>query len=153
MVTVVADASVIVKWFVEEDHSETSLRMRDDYVAQRTTIIVPAVAQFEVLNALRYSGGFGTDDLLEVARTLDGYQFMEVMLHGDYSGKAVKIAMDLGITVYDASYLALGEVRGIDVFTADEELLKKARKKLAFVRHVKDYTFPKTDGEENSTSP
>ena len=152
MATVVADASVIVKWFVEEDHLETSLRMRDDYVAQRITIVVPAVAQFEVLNALRYSGGFGTDDLLEVARTLDGYQLMEVVPHGDYSEEAVRIAVDLGITMYDASYLALGKVRAIDVFTADEELLKKVRRKLAFVRHVKDYTGPQASGEENSAS-
>jgi len=150
MLTVVADASVIVKWFVEEEHTKTSLQMRDDYVAQRTAIIVPAVAGFEVLNALRYSGGFGTDDLLEVARTLDGYQLMEVALHGDHSEEAIKIAVDLGITVYDASYLALGKVRGIDVFTADEELLKRARKKLAFVRHVKDYG--REAGDERSTA-
>ena len=29
---VVADASVVVKWFVEEEHSEAALRLRDDYV-------------------------------------------------------------------------------------------------------------------------
>jgi len=152
MSTVVADASVIVKWFVEEEHSGPSVRMRDDHASQRIMIVVPAVAPFEVLNALRYSGGFGTDDLIEISRTLDGYQFVEAPLKGDYAEEVARLAMDLGVTVYDASYLALGKVRGIDVYTADEQLLKKVRKKLAFVRHVKDYAGPEAEKEQDGGS-
>lgn len=150
MSTVVVDASVIVKWFVEEDDSVASVRMRDDHASQRIMIAVPAVAPFEVLNALRYSGGFGTDDLVEVSRTLDGYQFIEVALNGDYAEQVARLAMDMGITVYDASYLTLGKVRGIDVYTADEELLKKTRKKFDFVRHVRDYVGTEAEDERGT---
>lgn len=56
----------------------------------------------------------------------------------------------MGITVYDASYIALGKVGGVDVHTADEELLKKIRKKLPFVRLVKDYTGQEAEDEQGT---
>ncbi len=69
----VADASVIVKWFVEEEYSRHSVRLRDDYTALRVRLVVPSLARYEVLNTLRYSGGFGTEDLLRVSTALEGY--------------------------------------------------------------------------------
>jgi predicted nucleic acid-binding protein len=135
---IVTDASVIVKWFVEEEHSERALRLRDDHVEQRVRVVVPSLTVYEVLNAIRYSGSFGAEDLVEVSRALDGYQFTEVSMSGRCSEEAVRIALDYGITVYDAAYLAIGKLRGLEVYTADEDLLLKA-KKLGFARHVKEY--------------
>jgi predicted nucleic acid-binding protein len=66
-------------------------------------------------------------------------------MSGRCAEEAVRIALDYGITVYDASYLSIGKVRGLEVYTADEELLRKV-KKLGFVRHVKEY--PKAMGRE-----
>ena len=138
MSAIVADASVIVKWFVEEEHSEKALRLRDDHVEQRIRVVVPSLAGYEVLNALRYSGSFGADELVEVSKTLDGYQFLEVEMSGSFAEEAVTMALDYGITVYDAAYLSIGKLRGLEVYTADEELLRKV-KKLGFARHLKDY--------------
>jgi len=42
------------------------------------------------------------------------------------------------VTVYDASYVAVGKVRGIDVFTADERLLERIKED-AFIKHIRDY--------------
>ena len=138
MSAIVADASVIVKWFVEEEYSERALRLRDDHVEQRVRVVVPSVAAYEVLNALRYSGSFGTEELVEVSTALDGYQFIEVGLSGRCAEEAVRIALDYGVTVYDAAYLSIGKLRGLEVYTADEELLRKV-KKLGFARHLKEY--------------
>jgi predicted nucleic acid-binding protein len=136
---IVADVSVIVKWFVEEEHSESALRLRNGHVEQRVRIVVPSVLSYEVLNALRYSGSFGAEELVEVSRTLDRYQFVEVGMSGPFSGEAVKIAMDYGVTVYDAAYLSIGKLKGLEVYTADEDLLRKVKKKLGFARHVREY--------------
>ncbi len=135
----VADASVIVKWFVKERFSEQSLRLRDSHVGQDTRIVVPTLARYEVLNALRFSGGFGTQELLRISRDLEGYQFLEIPLEERYAKATVSIATDYGITIYDSSYLAVGQVRNLPVFTADEKLLAKVDK-LNFVRHVREYT-------------
>ncbi|MDA4134234.1 MAG: type II toxin-antitoxin system VapC family toxin [Thaumarchaeota archaeon] len=141
MSAIVADASVIVKWFVEEEFSTQALRLRDDQVEQRVRVVVPALAGYEVLNALRYSGSFGAEELVEVSRALDGYQFLEVGMSGRCAEEAVRMALEYGITVYDAACLSIGKVRGLDVYTADEELLRKV-KKLGFARHVREYSGP-----------
>jgi len=73
-----------------------------------------------------------------VSRALDGYQFVEVGMSGLFSGEAVRIAMDYGVTVYDAAYLSIGKLKGLEVYTADEDLLRKV-KKLGFARHVREY--------------
>lgn len=54
---VVADAPVMAKRLAEEDHPKTSVWMRGDYISQRIVTAVPAVAPFEVLDALRRSRG------------------------------------------------------------------------------------------------
>ena len=54
---------------------------------------------YEVLNALRYSGSFGAEEMIEVSRALEGYRFFEVGMSGRCSGEAVKVAMDYGVTV------------------------------------------------------
>ena len=66
---------------------------------------------------------------------------MELSLSGSYSQEALKIATAVGISVYDASYISIGKLRGLDVYTTDEELLRKVGK-FEFVKHVKDYTGP-----------
>jgi predicted nucleic acid-binding protein len=115
---IVADASVIVRWFVEEEHSEPALRLRDDQVEQRVRIVIPSLAGYEVLNALRYSGSFGAEELVEASRALDGYQFMEVGMGGRYAEVAVRISLDYGVTVYDAAYLSIAKLKGLEVYTA-----------------------------------
>jgi predicted nucleic acid-binding protein len=143
----IADASVIVKWFVEEEHSEQALRLRDDQVEQKIRIVVPSLAGYEVLNALRYSGSFGAEELVEVSRALDGYQFLEVSMSGRGAEEAVRIALDYGVTIYDAAYLSIGKLRRLEVYTADEELLRKV-KKLGVARHVKEYSRATLDKQD-----
>ncbi len=133
------DASVIVKWFVEEDHSKIALRLRDDYVSLKLKVIVPQIAVYEVLNALKYSHGFGTKDLIEVADTLRGYQLIEDPLEPTLAKETIKLAMDGGVTIYDAVYVAIGEVRKLVVYTADEVLLRKLSIN-PFLRHIKEYS-------------
>ena len=51
---VVVDASIIVKWFVEEEGSDKSLKLRDRYIEGEIRIIAPELMIFETLNALYY---------------------------------------------------------------------------------------------------
>ncbi|MCI0489216.1 MAG: type II toxin-antitoxin system VapC family toxin, partial [Blastocatellia bacterium] len=47
-------------------------------------------------------------------------------------------------TVYDATYLALAELRGCQFWTADRRLFAQVKDKLAFVRCLDDFTTPDT---------
>jgi len=135
---VVVDASVITKWFVDETHSEQARKLRDDYIDLNVRLVVPRSARYEVLNALKYSGAFGTKELIDVAMILEDYQFIEVPLDGRYAEETIRISVEHGVTVYDASYAAVGKVRGIDVFTADERFLERINED-AFIKHIRDY--------------
>jgi predicted nucleic acid-binding protein len=135
---VVADASVLVKWFVSEPFSNESLRLRNQHVSLQRRIVVPSLARYEVLNALKYADGFGTQELVRIAKDLEDFQFVEVPLNGNYGELTVQIASDYGITIYDSSYISLGKLENLSVFTADEKLLEKleGEKDFNFVRHI-----------------
>ena len=135
---IVVDASVVVKWFVEERYSGEALTIRDSFIEGLIDIAVPSILYFEVLNALKYSGAFGEDELKKIARILEDYQFTAYGLEGAYAEKTVEVAMRKGITIYDASYVALALIEDADLYTADEKLLMKTRD-LEIVKHLKDF--------------
>ena len=73
-----------------------------------------------------------------IARILEDYQFTTYELKGAYAEKTVEVAMRKGITIYDASYMALALIEEADLYTADEKLLMKTRG-LEMVKHLKDF--------------
>ncbi len=135
---VVADASVIVKWFVEEEHSREARLLRDAYAEGVLDIAVPTLLPYEVLNALKYSGGFGEEELKEVAKTLDEFQLTYYELTGRLAELAVEIAMRKGVTVYDASYVALAKLLNTVIYTADTKLIQKIRDP-GLVKHIAEF--------------
>lgn len=135
---VVADASVIVKWFVNESFTEQSLQLKKDHLGFETKIVVPTLAKYEVLNALKYSGELGSDELARISKDLDDIQFLEVPFADQISEATANISIKYGLTIYDSSYIAIGQEKSIPVFTADEKVLDKTRN-LKFVHHIKEY--------------
>jgi len=137
---IAVDASVVVKWFVEEKYSKEALIIRDSFTEGLVDIVAPSLLCFEVLNALKYSGAFGEDELNEVAHILEDYQFTVYELRGAYAEKAVEIAMRKGITIYDASYVALALIKKTELYTADEELLTKTQD-LGITKHLRNFNL------------
>ncbi len=133
----VVDASVVVKWFVEEEHSKEARLLRDAYASGTLDLIAPSILPYEVLNALKYSGAFGEEELKEVVGTLDDFQLTFYTLSGDLAKRVVELAMRKGITIYDASYVALAESLDALLYTADERLLRKV--KSDSVMHIRDF--------------
>ena len=118
---VVPDASIIVKWFVEEEYYAQANLLRKDYLNQLIDIIVPNIVYYEVMNALRYSGIYGEDELNQIGEALEAYQFLDIPLKGEYLRETVKRALKHGVTIYDASYLAIAYVEKATLYTADEK--------------------------------
>jgi len=50
----ILDASVILKWFIEEKDTDKALKIRDDYVAGKIDIEIPDLLIYELANVLRY---------------------------------------------------------------------------------------------------
>jgi len=136
---VVVDACVIVKWFVDEEHSKVARLLRDSYVNGLVEIAVPALMPYEVLNALKRSGAYGKDELKEIAEVLEDYQFETYELSGDLAKSTIEIAMGKRLTIYDASYVALAGKLETVLYTADDEIIRKIRDE-NLVRHIRHYS-------------
>jgi predicted nucleic acid-binding protein len=121
---VVVDASIVVKWFVEEENSDKAIRIRDKYVEGEVRLIAPEIIKFEVLNALYYKKLFSEDEMEEISEALDSYLFDLYPLKGEYAKKTVETAFRNNITIYDASYISLAIMKNAYFYTADEKLIK-----------------------------
>ncbi len=137
----VLDASVVVKWFVDEEFTSQALAIRDAYRQRSVDVIEPALLSFEVLNALRYKPDFGTEDIRSVAKSLTGFQFHIFLLDGVVAEKTAEIAFQFGLTIYDASYFALAVQQSCTFVTAEKKLMTKLKDQPG-IRHLKDYSLP-----------
>jgi len=137
---VVVDASIVVKWFVEEEGSDKALRLRDKYIDGEISIIAPELIIFEVLNALYYKRLFSESEMKEISEALEAYSFTLYSLKGEYAEKTIETAVENGITIYDASYVALAMIKDTYMYTADEKLIEKLKEE--YLKHVKSIKTP-----------
>ncbi len=134
----VMDASVAVKWFLDEEGSDEALQLQSDFFEGVLSLRVPSILPYEVLNALQHSRRFRGRELLEAARDIDRSGFALVPLFGEYMERTVEIAVRLRCTIYDASYLALAAIEDCVLFTADDGLVALAPREIKVV-HVREY--------------
>ena len=125
----VLDASVAAMWFVRhpEKDREKALALRGRHVDGRTRLIVPDFALLELANAIRYSPRGSEEDGAAALGVLESLHLQVEPLSWDLLRKANAIAWAYKVAVYDAAYVALAELQGFPLITADEALLKKMR--------------------------
>ncbi|MEM2906089.1 MAG: type II toxin-antitoxin system VapC family toxin, partial [Candidatus Bathyarchaeia archaeon] len=133
---IVVDASVVVKWFVQEEGSEEALVIRRKYIEGEAEIIAPELLLFETLNALRYKGLFTEPEIKRIAESLDAYAFNLHSLRGEYAAQAIQVAFENNITIYDSSYVSLAVREAGQMYTGDQELIQKLRE--PYLRVVKN---------------
>lgn len=139
MSEVVVDTSVVVKWYIPEQHHEQARALRDDYLDGAFDLVAPELVLFEAVNALRYSGHYDGERLEAAARSLPEYG-IDLVSFGD-AGAVAETANDLDITVYDAAYIALARKLDATVYTADGRLLDDLEGEYGEVAdHVRNYS-------------
>jgi len=122
---IVIDASVVVKWFIEEIDSDKARFLRDKFIDGKIELIAPSLLYFEVLNALKYSQLFDRSELDDAGESLENYGFNVITIKDEIRKHMIKIAVDHEMSIYDASYLGLSiRLRKI-YYTADEKIIKK----------------------------
>jgi len=122
---VVVDASIMVKWFLEEEFSDEAKQMRDSFVTGKMAISVPSLLLYECLNALWHSGLFSEEELALAARALSKYGFDIWEPKGKIYEQSAALSSRFDISVYDASYVALALHLKATLYTADLELIQK----------------------------
>lgn len=117
----VIDASVALKWLVEEPGSEAALALRGRDLA------APALMRIEAANVLRTLVARGAASRAEALDLLDLLQAAPVAIvdpDDELERRALELATDLGHPVYDCLYLALAERMGRILVTADGRFLR-----------------------------
>lgn len=134
---IIVDASVVYKWYAEEEWSKEARSLIEDYNHGHIDIASVSLMPFEVLNALRYTPDIGLLDLYTVTESLEKLSLDIQTLEGELSKRTMENALRYGITVYDSSYLSLGELEDAQVYTADMKLIEKARN--TCLKHISSY--------------
>lgn len=121
----ILDASVVLKWFVEEEGSDRADALLDEHVKGEARVVVPDLLIYEVANALRFSGGFAAREVREIIDALWALDLYIVAPQPDVMRSALALSYSRGISVYDSVYVALAKELGLPLVTADKKLLSR----------------------------
>lgn len=118
----VVDSSVAVKWFTREEKSKEAIELMDAHATGEGELAATELLLCEVANALRHNPGFSTEVLGEAVGQLFRLHLLIAPLDERLLRRAVEIAFDGGVTVYDALPVALAEDVKTVCITADEKI-------------------------------
>ena len=120
--TLVVDASIVCKWFVDEANSQQAR----DVLAGGDTLIAPDLLVAEVCNTLWKKVRLGEASAAqagEVAAELAGF-FDHFAAMAPLASAASDMALRLNHPVYDCFYLALAARENVPLVTADARLMQ-----------------------------
>jgi predicted nucleic acid-binding protein len=144
MTEVCVDASLAIKVVVPEAGSEKADALFTQWANEETQLIAPVFFEVETDSILRQKLTLRRELTVDQAqRAFASLQGLPIRtLHSpEQRERAWEIARDFQFpTVYDATYLALADLRLCEFWTADEKLFKQVRDKLTFVKWLGNYS-------------
>ena len=145
---VCVDASLAVKVVVTEPDSDRADTWFEEWANAGKQLIAPAFFEVETDSNLRQKVVLHRELTREQAEAaVAKLQALPIQQHSEpgQRQRAWEIATQLGFApVYDATYLALAEVRRCEFWTADERLFNQVKDGLSFVKWLGHYVPPTT---------
>ncbi len=128
----VVDASVAVKWLLDEVHTEEAFALARSWARSGVQPVAPSLLLVEVANTLHRRVVRHDLSLTAALALLDDFLSSGLVEIRDEPGlhrRAVEMASEIGAgAVYDALYLALAEAVSAQLWTADQRLYRSARR-------------------------
>jgi len=123
--SLVIDASVAVKWVLDEPATERAVALRDS----DADLIAPSLVHAEIGSALWRATLRGDVTALDAARALNVAvsHYSRIILLAALADGALDLAIKLRHPIYDCFYLALAQRERCALVTADRRLLNAAR--------------------------
>lgn len=129
----VVDASVALKWFIEEPDSSEAIALRDGHTLRQSILVAPDLLIYEVANALLHNARFSESETARSIQALYNLQIELVAPTEELTLAAIRLATRHKLTFYDALYVAVAQQVGTELITADRHLLHRVSP-LSFVR-------------------
>lgn len=128
MNSIVIDASVALKWFLkdEKDRDKAKLLLKQ-FADGKIKFIVPTLWLYEIANVFKSNVSRKLISKIAAKRYLRKIKDLDIV-SVDFDSivdTAFNLSVKLGISVYDAAYLALSKSQNLPFFSADQKLLDK----------------------------
>jgi len=122
----VLDASVALKWVLNEVDSARALVLRHDAGRATHQLLAPDLFPIEIANALTRAERKGILRSPQATILLSDILSTPPNLHPSLPllARAMELSSQTRSSVYDCLYIALAEREGCDVITADEKLIR-----------------------------
>lgn len=134
--TLVLDASAALGIVRHEPSAEGIRRLLKAVAPSGGLIVVPGSFWTEIVNVLARRYLYAMEDIVEAVATLDGLGLTTVGAGRPGLLSVIEVAVQHGLTAYDATYLALAEALDADLLTLDRDLAAAAG----------DRAMPRDDG-------
>ena len=126
---IVADANLLVVLVSGDPRGNRVLQQFTDWLDNNVEIHAPALARYEIANALTrliVGGAFSKD---KVEEAWDSISVLPIQYHHlTDARRVVKLALSLNRkSAYDAAYIALAETLGAELWTLDSPLYLNAK--------------------------
>jgi len=131
----VVDASVAVKWYVPEVHTEVALRFLDE----QYELLVPGLFFPEFGNVVwkkQRTGEISVEEARAIVGAMDKVSFI-VYPSENLLRPAFEIAVGLDRSVYDSVYLSLAVLRNCRMLTADRKFYRAIQKNGEYAANVR----------------
>ncbi len=139
---VVIDASVVLKWYLDDEElGAKAINILTHYVSGDLNIFAPSLLEYEVMNGLKIAQKRGRIDKKSHLSGIEGFFNLEITVFNasHFSNKTLDILSFFDISSYDASYLALAENEKSPFVTADKVLYNKVHRKLKYVKWLEEF--------------
>jgi predicted nucleic acid-binding protein len=138
---IVLDASVVLKWYLDDEkYGQKALYLLTKYISNELDILAPSLLEYEVINGLIIAQKRGRIKEEMIHTAVDGFINLGIRLKNLYSfyTRTLHYCKVYNRSVYDASYLAVAEEESMPLVTADEGLYNAVKKDLKWVKWLED---------------
>lgn len=127
---IILDASVIIKWFIDEEDGDKAILYLDYLQNNQITIIVPSLIFYELGNVL-ISKKASVDMAGETIAMLQnlGLEIADIGLQA--FRKIYQNSLEYALSFYDAAYITLFQKENCEFVTADQKLFQKVHRSFA----------------------
>lgn len=124
--SVVVDASVVLAWILpDESISPAANKLYQNFAEGKFSLVAPHLLYYEVLNGIKSAVVQHRLDKNLFVESVHQFNHLDVRLESQPEGEDIVIlALNLGLSVYDATYIALSQKLNATFYTTDQKLAK-----------------------------